>query len=142
MSAFPPSFVPHASLLRPALRDVQRLIVRALRRARAYARGMTDLAVQFSGPRTIPYPGGCVLEPAPYALDYLLKWPADITVKGKVYADRQVFPFIRELLAAPEHYGLTHAEAQAARERYLDLAGQALEQAGGQRAWLVREFTR
>lgn len=103
---------------------------------------MTESAVHFSGPKKIPYGGGCVLEPAPYALEYLLKWPTDVTVKGKIYANKQVFPFIRELLADPARFGLTPAEAQAARELYLELAGQALEQEGGQRAWLEKEFGR
>lgn len=99
-------------------------------------------AVHFSGPRKIPYPGGCVLEPAPYALEYLLKWPADITVKGQVYKNEQVFPFVRGLLADPQKYGLSAAEAEAARDLYLELAGQALEQEGGQREWLAKEFAR
>lgn len=101
---------------------------------------MTDPAVSFSGPRRIPYPGGCVLEPAPYALEYLLVWPADITVKGKVIENQQVFPFIKELLADPAKFDLTPAEAQAARDLYLRLAGQALEAEGGDVAWLRREF--
>lgn len=103
---------------------------------------MSSPAVEFSGPKKIPYPGGCVLEPAPYALEYLLMWPADVTVNGKVYANRKVFPFIRELIADPAKYGITAQDAQAARERYLNLAGQALEAEGGQREWLEREFGR
>ncbi len=103
---------------------------------------MTEPAVQFSGPRKIPYPGGCVLEPAPYALEYLLKWPADVTVNGTVHRNVEVFPFVRELLADPQQHGLTPQQAHAARDLYLTLAGQALEQEGGQRAWLEREFTR
>ncbi|WP_135228193.1 hypothetical protein [Deinococcus fonticola] len=103
---------------------------------------MTDPVVDFPGPKKIPYPGGCVLEPAPYALEYLLMWPADVTVNGKVYANCKVFPFIRELIADPAKYGITAQDAQAARERYLNLAGQALEAEGGQREWLEREFGR
>ncbi|RJF72970.1 hypothetical protein D3875_16905 [Deinococcus cavernae] len=99
-------------------------------------------AVSFSGPKKIPYPGGCVLEPAPYALEYLLIWPADITVKGQVFRNRQVFPFLQELLADPAKFDLTRADAEAARDLYLNLAGQALEAEGGQRAWLEREFRR
>lgn len=99
-------------------------------------------AVDFPGPKKIPYPGGCVLEPAPYALEYLLIWPADITVKGKRYPNEQVFPFIQSLLADPAKYALTRAEAEAARERFLNLAGQALEAEGGDPAWLAREFQR
>lgn len=103
---------------------------------------MTTRAVDFSGPKQIPYPGGCVLEPAPYALEYLLIWPTDITVNGKVYANQKVFPFIQELLADPAQYGITAQEAEAARDQYLELAGQALEQEGGRREWLEKEFKR
>ena len=99
-------------------------------------------AVTFPAPRRIPYPGGCVLEPAPYALDYLLKWPADVTVAGTAYPDTPVFPLLRDLLADPAKYGVTPADAEAARSLFLDTAGQALEQEGGQRAWLEREFAR
>lgn len=103
---------------------------------------MTEPAVSFPGPPKIPYPGGCVLEPAPYALEYLLIWPADISVKGKVYANQKVFPFIKELLADPAKYGITAQESQAARDQYLNLAGQALEAEGGRIEWLEREFSR
>lgn len=103
---------------------------------------MSDLTVDFPGPKKIPYPGGCVLEPAPYALEYLLMWPADVALNGKVYANQKVFPFIKELLADPGKYGITTQDAEAARERYLTLAGQALEAEGGQREWLEREFRR
>ncbi|AAF11347.1 MULTISPECIES: hypothetical protein [Deinococcus] len=99
-------------------------------------------AVSFSGPRRIPYPGGCVTEPAPYALDYLLKWPADVTVNGEVHHGKPVFPFVQELLADPAAHGLTPAEAGAARDLFVDLAGQALEAEGGKREWLRREFER
>lgn len=103
---------------------------------------MTPPAVSFSGPKRIPYPGGCVLEPAPYALEYLLKWPTDITVNGQTYSNKQVFPFIRDLLADPAKFGITAQDAAAARELYLQLAGQALEQEGGQREWIEKEFKR
>lgn len=105
-------------------------------------RGQKAPAVSFSGPPKIPYPGGCVLEPAPYALEYLLIWPADITVNGKVYPNQKVFPFIRELLANPAAHGMKPADAEAARELYLHLAGMALEAEGGDVAWLEREFKR
>lgn len=109
----------------------------------AHPERMTDApAVTFPGPPRIPYPGGCVLEPAPYALEYLLMWPADITVKGEVYRNQKVFPFLRGLLADPGAYGLTPEEAAAARDRYLSLAGQALEAEGGDVRWLEREFSR
>lgn len=99
-------------------------------------------AVSFAGPKRIPYPGGCVTEPAPYALDYLLKWPADVTVAGTLHPDVPVYPLIRQLLADPVAHGVTQADAEAARDLYLTLAGQALEQEGGQRAWLEQEFRR
>ncbi|WP_288402416.1 hypothetical protein [uncultured Deinococcus sp.] len=99
-------------------------------------------AVTFPAPRRIPYPGGCVLEPAPYALDYLLKWPADVTVAGQLHPNTPVFPLLRDLLADPAKYGVTPADAEAARSLFLNVAGQALEQEGGQRAWLEREFAR
>jgi hypothetical protein len=102
----------------------------------------TSLAVTFPAPRRIPYPGGCVLEPGPYALDYLLKWRADVTVRGEIHADTPVFPLLRELLADPAAHGLTRADAEAARDRFLELAGQALAAEGGDPAWLAREFGR
>ncbi|GAA5514839.1 hypothetical protein Dcar01_03600 [Deinococcus carri] len=103
---------------------------------------VTRPAVTFPAPRRIPYPGGCVLEPGPYALDYLLKWRADVTVQGEVHPDVPVFPFLRDLLADPAAYDLTPADAVAARDRFLTLAGQALATEGGDPAWLAREFTR
>lgn len=99
-------------------------------------------AVVFPAPGRIPYPGGCVLEPGPYALDYLLKWRADVTVRGERQADTPVFERLRALLADPAAHGLTHAEAEAARDRFVALAGQALEAEGGDPAWLAREFGR
>ncbi|GBF03992.1 hypothetical protein DAERI_010164 [Deinococcus aerius] len=99
-------------------------------------------AVSFPAPRRIPYPGGCVLEPGPYALDYLLKWRADVSVNGQLHPDTPVFPLLRELLADPAAHGLTREEAEAARDRFLTLAGQALAAEGGDPAWLAREFSR
>jgi len=101
---------------------------------------MSDPAVTFPAPARIPYPGGCVLEPGPYALDYLLRWRADVTVRGTLHPDTPVFPLLRALLADPAAHGLSPAEAGAARDRFLELAGQALTAEGGQRAWLEREF--
>lgn len=99
-------------------------------------------AVTFPAPRRIPYPGGCVLEPGPYALDYLLRWRADVTVRSQRHADTPVFPLLRELLADPAAHGLTPADAETARDRFLELAGQALAAEGGDPAWLAREFGR
>ncbi len=103
---------------------------------------MTSPAVSFPAPGRIPYPGGCVLEPGPYALDYLLKWRADVTVNGTPHPDTAVFPLLRDLLADPAAHGLTPEEARAARDRFLTLAGQALTAEGGDPAWLEREFRR
>ncbi|EYB69450.1 hypothetical protein DEIPH_ctg006orf0015 [Deinococcus phoenicis] len=99
-------------------------------------------AVTFSGPQRVPYPGGCVLEPGPYALDYLLKWRTAVTVRGTVHPNTPVFAFLRDLLSDPAAYDLTPADAQAARDRFLELAGQALSAEGGDPAWLAREFNR
>ncbi|WP_309573420.1 hypothetical protein [Deinococcus sp.] len=103
---------------------------------------MSDPAVTFPAPKRIPYPGGCVLEPGPYALDYLLKWPAEVAVNGRPLGIIPVFPFLRDLLSDPAAHGVDPTEAGKARDRFLTLAGQALEAEGGQRAWLEREFTR
>ncbi|THF88516.1 hypothetical protein E7T09_04745 [Deinococcus sp. KSM4-11] len=103
---------------------------------------MSDPAVNFPAPKRIPYPGGCVLEPGPFALDYLLTWPAEVTVHGRPLGTRPVYPFLRALLADPAAHGVTPAEALAARDRFLTLAGQALEAEGGQPSWLEREFGR
>ena len=97
-------------------------------------------AVTFPAPGRIPYPGGCVLEPGPYALDYLLKWRADVTVAGRLHADTPVFPLLREVLADPQGHGLTREQAEEARNRFLTLAGQALAAEGGNPVWLEREF--
>ncbi|MVN85608.1 hypothetical protein GO986_02390 [Deinococcus sp. HMF7620] len=102
---------------------------------------MSD-AVTFPAPGRIPYPGGCVLEPAPHALDWLLNWPADVQVGATLHPATPVFPLLRELLRDPATYGTTLAAAEAAAERFLMLAGQALEAEGGQRAWLERELRR
>lgn len=83
-----------------------------------------------------------MLEPGPYALDYLLKWSTDVTVAGVVHPDAAVFPLIRQLLADPAGHGLTPEQAAQARDLYLHLAGQALAQEGGDPAWLAREFGR
>lgn len=102
----------------------------------------TPPAITFPAPGRIPYPGGCVLEPGPYALDFLLRWRADVTVAGQVHADTPVFPLLREVLADPARHGVTRGEAEAARDRFLTLAGQALAAEGGDPAWLEREFGR
>ncbi|WP_189087605.1 hypothetical protein [Deinococcus ruber] len=101
---------------------------------------MTPPAIVVPSPSRIPYPGGCVTEPAFYALDYLLKWRADVTIAGTLHKDTEVLPLLKAVLADPAHYGVTAADAQAARTQFLQQAGQALEQEGGQQAWLEREI--
>ncbi|CAM3180014.1 hypothetical protein DEDE109153_01525 [Deinococcus deserti] len=83
-----------------------------------------------------------MLEPGPYALDYLLRWTADVTINGQLHADVPVFPLIRQLLSDPALYSLSPGQAQEARDLYLRLAGEALRQEGGNPAWLEREFER
>ena len=101
---------------------------------------VTAPAIQFPSPQRIPYPGGCVTEPALYALDYLVKWRADVTVGAQMYPQAEVLPLLRAVLQNPAAYGVTGTDAQIAKARFLDQAGQALEQEGGERAWLEREF--
>lgn len=99
-------------------------------------------AVSFRAPGRIPYPGGCVLEPGPYALDFLLKWRTDVTVAGTLHPDAPVFELLREVRADPAAHGVTPGEAGEAAHRFLTLAGQALAAEGGDPAWLAREFDR
>ncbi|WP_027461167.1 hypothetical protein [Deinococcus murrayi] len=101
---------------------------------------MTSPTITFAAPGRIPYPGGCVLEPGPYALDYLLGWRTDVTVAGKVHPDAPVFALLREVRADPAAHGVTREDAEAAANRFLTLAGQALAAEGGDPAWLEREF--
>ncbi len=81
-----------------------------------------------------------MLEPAPYALEYLLSWLADVTVNGQVMKNQPVFPLIRKMLAHPEEFGITPHDAQQARALFLEQAGQALEEEGGRREWLEKEL--
>ncbi|ADV67356.1 hypothetical protein [Deinococcus maricopensis] len=97
-------------------------------------------AIEFPAPGIVPYRGGCVTEPALFALDYLVHWRANVAVRGVVHEDVPVLAFLRDVERAPEAFGVTAAEARVARERFLDGAGQALEAEGGQRAWLAKEF--
>ena len=97
-------------------------------------------AIRFPSPGTLPYKGGCVTEPAFFALDYLVNWRADVTVSGTLHADTPVLPLLKAVLANPQAYGVSAEDAQAAKGRFLDQAGQALVQEGGQRAWLGKEF--
>ncbi len=97
-------------------------------------------AISFPSPGTVPYRGGCVTEPAFFALDYLVNWKADVTVNGEVHTDTPVLELLKAIAADPQSYGVSAGQAQAARERFLEQAGQTLEQEGGQRAWLEKEF--
>ena len=99
-------------------------------------------AIRFPSPGLVPYRGGCVTEPALFALDHLVNWRADVTVRGVRHADVNVLSFLRDVLHAPQAHGVTHEDALEARARFLEGAGQALEAEGGQRAWLVRELER
>lgn len=97
-------------------------------------------AISFPSPGIVPYKGGCVTEPAFFALDYLANWRADVTVNGKLHPDAPVLALLKAIAADPQSYGVSARQAQAARERFLEQAGQTLEQEGGQRAWLEKEF--
>lgn len=83
-----------------------------------------------------------MLEPAPYALDYLVKWRGDVVIGDKTYAFVPVLEFVRSLVARPEEYGVTPEQAAQARQSFLTLAGGALEAEGGDVAWLERELQR
>lgn len=98
-------------------------------------------AIRFPSPGVSPYKGGCVTEPAFFALDYLVNWRADVTVDRQLHRGVQVLTLLKAVLADPEAHGVSAEEAQAAKERFLEQAGQALVQEGGQRAWLEKEFT-
>lgn len=97
-------------------------------------------AIRFPSPGIAPYKGGCVTEPAFFALDHLVHWRADVTVGEQLHPDTPVLELLKAVLADPQRYGVSAEAARAARDRFLDQAGQALEQEGGQRAWLEREF--
>ena len=97
-------------------------------------------AISFPSPGIAPYKGGCVTEPAFFALDYLVHWRADVTVNGEVHSDTPVLALLKAIAADPQSYGVSAGQAQAARERFLEQAGQTLEQEGGQRVWLEKEF--
>ena len=100
----------------------------------------TTQAISFPSPGMAPYKGGCVTEPAFFALDYLVHWKADVTVGGRMHKEAPVLDLLKQIAADPASYRVSPAEAQAARERFLDQAGQTLEQEGGKRAWLEKEF--
>ena len=96
--------------------------------------------ITFAVPNSIPYKGGCVTEPALFALDYLVNYQADVVVAGQTYPQARVLELLRAVLQGPAAYHVSPAEAQAARERFVTQAGQALVQEGGRVEWLEKEF--
>ena len=96
--------------------------------------------ISFAAPGLVPYLGGCVTEPAFFALDYLVHYRADVTVGGRLYPDAEVLALLKNVLAQPHTYGVTLQAAQAASVRFVEQAGQALEAEGGQVAWLEKEL--
>ena len=98
--------------------------------------------ITFRAPGSVPYTGGCVTEPAFFALDYLVHYRSDMQVGGRALSEVNVLQTLRAVLADPAAHGLTRADAEAARERFLEQAGQALTAQGGEVAWLQKEFDR
>lgn len=103
---------------------------------------ITSATIEFPSPPPPVYPGGCTLEPAPFALDFLVKWRADVRVAGRAFTDVVVLDLLRDVGRDPAAFGVTPDVARGARERFVRLAGQALEREGGDAAWLEREFVR
>ncbi|WP_420594657.1 hypothetical protein [Deinococcus sp.] len=101
---------------------------------------ITNPAITFPAPGHVPYTGGCVTEPAFFALDYLVHYQGDVSVGGQLFAQTPVLDKLRAVLADPAEYGATRADALAARSYFLEVAGQALTAEGGQVAWLEKEF--
>ena len=97
-------------------------------------------SISFPSPGIVPYKGGCVTEPAFFALDHLVNWKADVMVAGQLHKQTPVLPLLKAILANPAAYRVTAGQASAAQARFLEQAGQTLEQEGGQRAWLEKEF--
>ncbi|MFC6591134.1 hypothetical protein ACFP81_03210 [Deinococcus lacus] len=103
---------------------------------------MSDGAVAFGSPPLIPFPGGCSLERAPYALDWLLSWRADLTVHGVPQGKVCIYEWVKGALENPPAAGLTPQQATEARNLFLARTAPALEAEGGQRLWLERELAR
>lgn len=99
-------------------------------------------AITFRAPGLVPYLGGCVTEPAFFALDYLVHYRSDMKLGKQELRQVNVLETLRAALANPAAYQLTRADAEAARERFLEEAGQALTAEDGQVAWLEKEFDR
>ncbi|WP_161880297.1 hypothetical protein [Deinococcus alpinitundrae] len=98
--------------------------------------------ITFRAPGLVPYTGGCVTEPAFFALDYLVHYRSDMQVGEQRLHEVNVLETLRAVLADPAAHGLSRTDAEAARERFLEQAGQALVAQGGQVAWLEKEFER
>lgn len=98
--------------------------------------------IVFPAPPSPRYPGGCSLEPAIFALDFLVNWRADVRTGNVTHRDANVLALLRDVLREPSGYGVSAQEAEAAKARFLDLGGALLEGEGGRRAWLEREFER
>ena len=98
--------------------------------------------VVFPAPPNPRYPGGCTLEPAAFALDFLVHWRADVRVGPVVHQDVVVLDVLRDVTRDPLKFGVTAEAARAAKERFLEWAGQVLEREGGDVRWLEREFQR
>ncbi|MDO4264119.1 MAG: hypothetical protein Q4C67_07965 [Deinococcus sp.] len=97
--------------------------------------------ISFPSLPAVPVPRSCSLDPALYALDWVLHWSADIDVAGQLHPATPVFALLRRILHDPAAYGVSPAEAQAAAERFTAQAAAALEAEGGRREWLEREFS-
>ncbi|PYE54937.1 hypothetical protein [Deinococcus yavapaiensis] len=97
--------------------------------------------IEFPSPPIPPNPGGCTLEPAAYALDWLVtKWHATVRVNGEAHERVLVADLLRRISAEPAAFGVNADEARRAVERFVTLGGQVLEREGGSAAWLAREF--
>lgn len=96
--------------------------------------------ISFPSLPAVPVPRSCSLDPALYALDWVLHWAADVEVAGQRHTAAPVFPLLRQILADPAAYGVSPAEAQAAAQRFSAQAGAAVEAEGGRREWVTREF--
>lgn len=90
----------------------------------------------------MPYVGGCSSEPAFFALDYLVHYRADMVVGGQLLLQVRVLETLKAVLADPAAHGVSRQAAEAARQTFLETAGQALTAQGGQAAWLEKEFRR
>lgn len=99
------------------------------------------MKIEFPTPPIAPNPGGCTLEPAAYALDWLVtKWRATVRVNGEAHEDVVVADFLKRVTANPAAFGVSEPEARQAVERFVTLGAQVLEREGGSAAWLAREF--